>query len=166
MDGSTKGNRIITKTVTNDDGGTEMSWLRASGALDATDDGSLRLHQDGSATYNCWTDADVPVVVHIAGHRVIVAADEEQPPAPDNVLLDSDSFALSQEANGITGGIRAAWGPGRDESLRVASDALGVICLDPAIRRWLRSCDPRALAQADAARGNVREALRPLGDGS
>jgi hypothetical protein len=159
MADTTKGNRIITTTITDDDGGTELFWSRASGNFDAAYDGSLLLHEDGSATFKCWTDAEVPVLVHIAGNRVIVATDAEQPPAPESVQLDTATLSVADgEAPGDIPE-RVAGGVARVEPLELAHDALGVVCLDPAIRGWLTVNDPRALEQADTAHRRLQESL-------
>jgi hypothetical protein len=160
MSDQSKGNRIITRTVTDDAGGTELFWARMDGDFELPYDGSLLLGKDGSSTFKCWTDCEIPVVVHIAGNRVIVAADESHPAAPENVLLDTATLTVigRDEPGDITGRVRIVT-VASAQALQSAHDALAVICLDEQSRGWLEANDPNALEQADTARRDLTAAL-------
>lgn len=88
-----KNDRLQVSVVAYDDGGTsEVFWSRSGDIIATAHEGSLLLHSDGSATFKCWSDADVPFVLHITGNRIVVAVDEDQPPNPEHVVFDSDTI--------------------------------------------------------------------------
>lgn len=70
-------NRLVLHTVHEDNGATEVYWARANDDFLIDVEGSFQFFKDGTASWKCWTDAEVPVVVAIQANRVVVRVSED-----------------------------------------------------------------------------------------
>jgi hypothetical protein len=89
--------RLITTTTTTESGQSTLTWERAEGESSAQPDGRLVIHPDGRATCAFTTEDGIPILVQLAGRRVVVAAGEEEPPYPECILLDSAALDAAVE---------------------------------------------------------------------
>lgn len=84
-------------TAADGDGVSEILWGRASAAMVSPWDGRIKIHPDGSASYECWNDRDIGVRVELHGKRVTVTADPGKPIRAQTLVLDSDALYPQQQ---------------------------------------------------------------------